>query len=332
MCNIHNRALSIIALSFLLFPGGCARKAGMDHGVITFKVGQASVQRAGSGPAELAPGDRVAAGDILTTGARSAVAIQFSERCVIRVDENTTFRVVKIEDKELKMFIPDGSVMGKLIRREKAGLEITTPTSLAAVRGTEFSVTYKDGRSKVAVSEGNVRAAAARHDDAGNMLAAAEKEVSVGAGKAAEVTEQPKKGEAQGSLDVELREMTAQERNDLRKINAMPIIEEPEKKSREELEQIRKSVLEIENEIDGSLNREMRAEMGRDQVQALLMKKDRTMDDIRKTFNRIDEISLYSGKVIRGAIMSRGDNFKVITPERVITVPKKDIMNMQVIK
>jgi hypothetical protein len=333
MCTMHKRVVSLIALSFLLIPGGCGRKAGMDHGVITFKLGLASVQRAGSSPAELALGDRILVGDVLTTGEQSAAVIQFSEQCLIRVDEKTSFRINKIEGKNLEMFVQKGSVMSKLIRDENVGLIIKTRTALAAVRGTEFSVTYKDGLSKVAVSRGKVQTAAERHDDTGKILAAVEKEVPVGAGNTVEVTELPKKGKEElGALELKLREITPDEKNALRKIHAMPVIDTPEKKSREEMEEIRKSVLDIENEIDNSLKDEASQEMGQDQVKALLAKKDRTMEDIRKTFNRIDEISLYNGRVIRGAIISRGENFKVITPERMLTVPQKDIMNTRVVK
>lgn len=333
MCIMHKRVVTLIALSLLLMPGGCAHKAVLDHGIITFKVGLASLQRAGSGPAELTPGDRVMAGDVLTTGEHSAAVVQFSDQCVIRMDEKTTFRIIKIEEKNIEMFVAQGSVMSKLVRSENRNVVIMTRTALAAVRGTEFSVTYKDSTSKVAVAEGTVTTGAARHDETGKKLSAVEKEVPVGAGNAAEVTEQPKKGkEGQGALDVKVREITPEEKNALRKIHAMPVINEPDKKSREEMQEIRKSVLEIENEIDNSLKDEASREMGQDQVKALLSKKNRTMEDIRKTFNRIDEISLYSGRVIRGAIMSRGENFKVITPERMLTVPQKDIMNMKVIK
>jgi len=334
MFTMHKKALSVIALSILLIPGGCARKARMDHGVVTFKIGQVSVQRSASGQVELATGDRIMTGDVLTTGEHSAAAIQFSERCVIRVDERTTFRIIRIEDMNLEMFVSEGSVMSKLVRKEDMKLEIMTRTALAAVRGTEFSVTYKDGQSTVAVSKGQVDTAAVRHDDTGKKLAKVEKEVPVAAGKTVEVIERPATGkEGHGSLSVNLREISDEEKNSLRKIHVIPIIEEPEKKSREELDQIRNSVIEIENEIDGSQNQEVRKEMAQDQVRALLMKKNRTMEDIRKTFNRIDEISLYNGKVIRGAIMSRGaEDFRIITPERTMTVPKKDIMSMKVIK
>ena len=61
-------------------------------------------------------------------------------------------------------------------------------------------------------------------------------------------------------------------------------------------------------------------------------KKTRTIDEIREAFNRVDEITLYNGRVIQGAILSRGAEYKILTPDGTISVPEEEIKSSGVIK
>ena len=69
-----------------------------------------------------------------------------------------------------------------------------------------------------------------------------------------------------------------------------------------------------------------------DAVRALVNKKNRSINDIRKVYNRIDRLHLYSGKVITGAITERGDPYTIITTEGLIKIPRKDIQSNDIIK
>lgn len=50
-----------------------------------------------------------------------------------------------------------------------------------------------------------------------------------------------------------------------------------------------------------------------------------TLDQIKKKYDRIDTITLYTGKVIRGAIISRGRMFRIETPSGVVVIESKKI-------
>lgn len=67
-------------------------------------------------------------------------------------------------------------------------------------------------------------------------------------------------------------------------------------------------------------------------VRALVNKKDRSINDIRKVYNRIDRVHLYSGKVITGAITERGEIYSILTTEGLVKIPKKDIQSNDIIK
>ena len=67
-------------------------------------------------------------------------------------------------------------------------------------------------------------------------------------------------------------------------------------------------------------------------VQSLIKKKKRTIEEIKGVFGRTDEIILYSGKVIKGAIIERGEKYSILTPERVIKISAKDIQSVRVVR
>jgi len=69
-----------------------------------------------------------------------------------------------------------------------------------------------------------------------------------------------------------------------------------------------------------------------DAVRALVNKKDRNLNDIKKVYSRIDRVHLYSGKVITGAITGRGDTYTILTTEGIVKISKKDIQSNDIIK
>ena len=50
-----------------------------------------------------------------------------------------------------------------------------------------------------------------------------------------------------------------------------------------------------------------------------------TLDDIRKRFGRLDQLVLYNGTDIRGAILSRGEVYRIYTLRGVIAIPRDKI-------
>ncbi len=68
------------------------------------------------------------------------------------------------------------------------------------------------------------------------------------------------------------------------------------------------------------------------EVKKLLNKKNRKLDDIKKVYNRIDRIYLYSGKIITGAIIERGDVYSIMLTDGIIKVSRKDIQSNEIIR
>jgi hypothetical protein len=57
-----------------------------------------------------------------------------------------------------------------------------------------------------------------------------------------------------------------------------------------------------------------------------------SLDEIRAQYKWVDEITLYSGKVFRGAVMSRGETYRVLTTEGIVMIPRSQIKMVKPLK
>jgi hypothetical protein len=48
-------------------------------------------------------------------------------------------------------------------------------------------------------------------------------------------------------------------------------------------------------------------------------------EDMKAKYQRVDIITMYNGRVIKGVIMSRGATLKILTPSGIVTVQAKDV-------
>ena len=80
--------------------------------------------------------------------------------------------------------------------------------------------------------------------------------------------------------------------------------------------------------IDKKLNSGIKTDI----IKELIKRKPKSIKEIKKAFKRIDSITLFNGRVIEGAIISRGKVFKVLTTDGVIKVREDQIKNVKVIK
>lgn len=299
---------------------GC-KKQEEKTGFVTLTIGTVTVERPGAGPAGLQIKDRIAEKDTIVTGAMSLAVVQFSDNCVVRVEENSRFQVLSADRKDRDLMVKDGEVLTKLMRTGDNKATVRTPTAIAGVRGTQFSVHYKGGATRVAVSEGTVAVAAARADESGKAVSKPGEETITAAGSTAEVTAAPKKAAGEEpALVVSVRPISEREKQTLKKIESVPVIEDPGKKTGKEIESAVKKG--IGAEPSGP----------QDKVRQLMEKKTRTIDEIREVFSRVDEITLYNGRVIQGAILSRGAQYTILTPDGTVTVPEEEIKSSGVVK
>jgi hypothetical protein len=116
--------------------------------------------------ASLKPGDEV------RTRARSRAEIHLGDGILVRLKENTVFKVERLKEKKGVLNVSLRLLAGKILLKVAKGLragylvKVHTPTAVAAVRGTMFVVDAQAAKTGVKVLEGTVRAATVSEDAA----------------------------------------------------------------------------------------------------------------------------------------------------------------------
>lgn len=152
--------VSLLALPF--FFSSCGQKEKTPKaslkGVITFTKGQAFIN---GNPAKT--GKTVQQSDVLRTQEKSMLVVQFSQKAIITIRSNSLLRVQDLQTKKdggqsLQVFMKEGTVFNKILRKEKGKdeFQVYTPSAVAGVRGTSFSVTVKDDQMNVRLLKGKV--------------------------------------------------------------------------------------------------------------------------------------------------------------------------------
>ncbi len=104
-------------------------------------------------------GDQIKVGDLVITGKKSVVDLVFGESGVIRINEKSNVTVSNIADKsggETVMDMKNGKVFLTLSKLKGTGFKVKTPTAVAGVRGTSFSVISDKKGAKLSVMKGTV--------------------------------------------------------------------------------------------------------------------------------------------------------------------------------
>jgi len=119
-----------------------------EVGHIKVAKGTATIQR-GAEKIAAAPGMKVFAADVITTGASSAVGVTFLDNSLISTGPNSVFAIDQYTfDSTTHVGKFDGNlrkgtlaaVSGKMVKQLPESMRIRTPSSIMGVRGTEFVV------------------------------------------------------------------------------------------------------------------------------------------------------------------------------------------------
>jgi hypothetical protein len=152
---------TIVAFAVMLLVANAV--LGQPDAVITRIEGSAQLLKAGS-----AAGGawRVArlnmplqVGDQLKSGAESLVEITYRRGAVLRLDENSICCIKKSSESAVSTSVPLGNVWVNMKKLTAKGsdFDVSTPTAVAAIRGTVFQMqSMADSSADVAVFDGKV--------------------------------------------------------------------------------------------------------------------------------------------------------------------------------
>jgi hypothetical protein len=288
--------ISAMVAALLVALLSCSGKP--QQAFVSFCTGDVRINKAGESPRSLRAGDPVADGDVIETAGRSYVIIQAGD-ALIRFESDSRVVLTSIMDiTKRQMELQKGKILSRVSRLKKGNEYIVkTPTAVASVRGTEFLTQYSEGKTSVAVGKGKVSVTSV----------ATGEEKPVETGNAAVVSEA-----------MELRTVNRVEELELQKLAGTPLVEGAD---RLENDTVRETLRSAERK-DAEINLE---------IERSLESGSWTFEKIKAKYGRIDEVTLYNGRMIRGAILSRDSVVRILTPGGIVTVNAKDIRTTRAI-
>lgn len=297
MKNVYALVLSAIMAS--MFSIRCGADKDSYSGVISFYTGTATIQKSDKIIRPVQVKDLLTDGDIIETGDRSYVIIQVGEELVIRIEANTNVSVNSITDKTKRIIdLKKGKVLSRVAKLKKGDeYSIRTQSVIASVRGTRFLTEYSENRSVVAVGDGTVSVIKSKTSETN----------SIEKGKSIVVSDK-----------TELREINRIEALELKKLDTTPVLKDINKMTGEELNKNYENT--ISNDIE--INKE---------IEKIKESSGMSFEEMKAKYQRIDVITMYSGKVVKGIILNRGKTFEILTPDGIITVQAKDVLRTGVL-
>ena len=160
-----NKNITILLLLMSMIISFACKKESAIKGIVNSMMGSVTIKE-GDKSHQAKVGDSIIAGMTIETGAKSIAYIHFDENVIV-LTEKTILSVEKTElnisanTAQADFNLMSGNVFSKItksITRDYSS-QIKTPTTVVAVRGTEFAVFEKDGVSTVACLSGKVEAA-----------------------------------------------------------------------------------------------------------------------------------------------------------------------------
>jgi hypothetical protein len=239
-------------------------------------------------------------GNYIITGTTSSADFITGDKEITRISSNTQARIESVpRDGITKLFLEEGTIFSTGDHRNsKTGYVIATANCSVTAIGTCFSVSYRENKTEIAISEGKVNVTFNNK----NTGYPSEENI-LDAGSRAVVTDHISTGKIQSS-----------EYNELLNFEMLYSRESVKKSG------------QLKNPINAD------AENRSEKIEKLISKKTKTLTDIKKVFDRLDMVTLFSGQVITGAIISNGNTYSIITTKGVVNVPAAEIRSFEILK
>ncbi len=229
--NFTGICLCIIIAAAFGATTSCKKKAA-DEAITTFVVGEVKLLRQGEQERPVSHKEKLMKGDVIKTGDGSLLVFQIGTRVLIKIEANTRVAISSImEQSSTSLELSQGKVFSNvrnLVKQES--FQVRMKTSVAAVRGTEFSAEQTNKESIVAVSRGTI---SVQKMDEKNEV---KEEQSIETGNTAVVKEK-----------ISVRPMTENEEKELARFDKITPIEDIESKSESDLKNLENEVLEKES-------------------------------------------------------------------------------------
>ena len=295
--------MSLLVCTIITALLSCSKKTEADNKVMVISLfGKVEIVQSDGKARPLNLKDIISKGDIIKTGTRSQITFQIGNSTLVKIESGSRVKINSLQKSGYtEIDLKNGQILSKLKKIKKGtGYYIKTPIAVAAVRGTEFSVTYRPGIATAAVKSGKVDVWKSGKKENNKIIAS---------GKTAVISENISVGDISKVESLEIKKVSEIDYiniNDLNKIDTI---------------KLNKKIHDTDIEIE-------------DEIKKILKNKNqpKTLKEIKEIYKRIDEVTLYNGKVYKGAIISRGKIYKMHTVYGIVSVPASKVKRTRVIK
>jgi hypothetical protein len=154
-----------LVATYLIITAGPAQSK--QFATFHLQEGSVEIQRAGQGAfGDAAEGQTLREGDVIRTGADGRAEIEYFDGSITRLDYNTTFTIVALEDDAetdatvIEADQTSGGTFSRVVELSGSDsrFETGTPTAVASVRGTDYFVLLNPDQTQTfGVIEGRVQ-------------------------------------------------------------------------------------------------------------------------------------------------------------------------------
>jgi hypothetical protein len=271
----------------------------VSQGVVMFINGKADITHIDGTTNELKQSDVLRKGDSLKTSLMSYVIIQFGNDIIMRIQEDTSIEIKRLlENAQTELSLKNGQIISHVRKLTKEdNFVIETPTAVAAVRGTQYSISYYPSRSVLAVKDGKVQLIMKNEK-------LKEKEHLVETAFTYIMSSQSS------------RSINEFETLEIDKLSQVPFATKDDLDNKKAFT----AVEQISVKDDERISSEIKAKGG---------PLPKSREDIIKQKGFLNIVILYSNRTYTGEILSRGKEITIRTVDGIVTVPFKQVRNIK---
>ncbi|MDH5721317.1 MAG: FecR domain-containing protein [Spirochaetia bacterium] len=314
---IKIKKLIFTILAAIVFVISCSEKPKIpQQGVFTFVKGTVLHN---DQPAKV--GNIVGEADTIVTNEKSGAVIQFENSGLITLKSKTKLDVGKLIKGEdglsiIELTQESGSTFSK-IAPNRGKYSIKTPTAVAGVRGTSFSVeVHEDKKTDIKLLKGKVAVSKT------SMKAVVQEEASQ------EIILEEGEKIAATAKGIEKKEsLVDEEKKELSSLNKIAMVSVIKLKDTNEIGKATEQNItqEVENQILGEAYQESKKPIEPEVEKKNLNIRKITLDDLRKEFKKLSVINTKSGKKYIGGFKQVGGEMHIKTVDGTVKVPVGDI-------
>jgi hypothetical protein len=268
-----------------------------NYGLIASLQGSAVIKKTNRQTETVTAKSRLREKESLKTEKSARLAILFPNMGIVKIMPETEIKIEKLNSGEVELMLLGGKALIKVSKLPaKKSFIVRTPASVIVAHGAEFSISYDQNNSTVAAAEGKL------------LVTSNKQEIFVESGKAADLKEK-----------IVLRQIHKKEALDLERLHTLEIPATAGNPA-----EFEKATGAIDNSADHKIaDFEKKYEAKKNLL---------SLDEIRTKYKHLHKLTLKNGKIMYGAVVSRGEKYHFITAAGTIAVPKSEISNIEPIR